>query len=122
KAPARLHLTTFLPGRPDAPSQLLLHPKIEQQLTADVRTVADWLKAAGYATACIGKWHLGGKGSLPTDRGFDVYFPGQPSTKPSETEGGKGEYELTGAAEKFLDISKDRPFFLYLAHNNPHVP
>src|SRR4051812_50145614 len=32
KAPARLHLTTFLPGRPDCPSQKLLHPKINQQL------------------------------------------------------------------------------------------
>src|SRR5689334_19331865 len=32
KAPARLHLTTFLPGRPDCPSQKLLHPKIDQQL------------------------------------------------------------------------------------------
>src|SRR5947209_16977913 len=32
KTPARLHLTTFLPGRADAPSQLLLHPDINQQL------------------------------------------------------------------------------------------
>src|SRR5438093_5563041 len=31
KAPARLHLTTFLPGRPDCDSQKLLHPKINQQ-------------------------------------------------------------------------------------------
>src|SRR5262249_6401805 len=38
KTPASLHLTTFLPGRPDAPSQLLLHPKIEQQLTHDEKT------------------------------------------------------------------------------------
>jgi arylsulfatase A-like enzyme len=122
KAPARLHLTTFLPGRPDAPSQLLLHPKIAQQLPAEERTLADWLKGAGYATACIGKWHLGGKGSLPTDRGFDVFSPGHPNTKPSATEGGKGEYELTEEAEKFIDANKARPFFLYLAHNNPHVP
>jgi arylsulfatase A-like enzyme len=122
KSPARLQLTTFLPGRPDAPSQLLLHPKIVQQLPGDARTVAEWLKEAGYATACIGKWHLGGQGNLPTDRGFDVYFPGRPNTKPSDTEGGKGEYELTAEAEKFIDSSKERPFFLYLAHNNPHVP
>jgi arylsulfatase A-like enzyme len=122
KSPARLHLTTFLPGRADAPSQLLLHPTIEQQLPRGERTIADWLRAAGYATACIGKWHLGGKGSLPTDRGFDLYFPGHASTKPSDTEGGKGEYELTAAAEKFIEANKDRPFFLYLAHNNPHIP
>jgi arylsulfatase A len=122
KSPARLHLTTFLPGRPDAPSQVLLHPKIEQQLPMTARTIAAWLRMAGYATGCIGKWHLGGKGSLPTDRGFDLYFPGQALTKPSATEGGKGEYELTAQAEKFIDANKGGPFFLFLAHNNPHVP
>ncbi|MBY0523285.1 MAG: sulfatase-like hydrolase/transferase [Gemmataceae bacterium] len=122
KNPARLHLTTFLPGRPDAPSQLLLHPKIEPQLPRDEKTIAELLKPAGYATACVGKWHLGGKGALPTDRGFDIYFPGEANTKPSADEGGKGEYQLTQRAEKFIEENKDRPFFLYLAHNNPHVP
>jgi arylsulfatase A-like enzyme len=122
QTPARLHLTTFLPGRPDAPSQLLLHPRIEAQLSRQAKTVAELLKPAGYATACLGKWHLGGEGALPTDRGFDVYFPGHAGTHPSATEGGKGEYELTARAEKFIEENKDRPFFLYLAHNSPHVP
>ena len=72
KAPARLHLTTFLPGRADAPSQKLLHPKIRQQLPLEEKTLAEQLKAAGYATACIGKWHLGGAGFGPSDQGFDV--------------------------------------------------
>jgi arylsulfatase A-like enzyme len=121
KSPARLHLTTFLPGRPDTPAQLLLHPAIQQQLPAGVRTLADLLKLVGYKSACIGKWHLGGKGSLPTDRGFDLYHPGKALTEPSATEGGKGEYELTKRAEQFIDDNKDGPFFLYLAHNNPHV-
>lgn len=121
QSPARLHLTTFLPGRGDAPSQLLLHPNINQQLPANARTIAEMLRAAGYRTGMIGKWHLGGKGSLPTDRGFDYYHPGQALTKPSATEGGKGEYDLTEKAEKFIEDNKDRPFFLYLCHNNPHV-
>jgi arylsulfatase A len=121
KAPARLKLTTFLPGRPDAVSQLLAHPTIAQQLPTDTRTIAELLRAAGYRSACIGKWHLGGKGALPTDRGFDLYHPGNALTKPSKTEGGKGEYDLTEQAEKFIDDNKDKPFFLYLAHNNPHV-
>src|SRR6266700_3346853 len=60
KAPARLHLTTYLPGRPDCPSQKLLHPVIEQQLPLSEKTLAECLQDAGYATACIGKWHLGG--------------------------------------------------------------
>jgi arylsulfatase A len=120
-SPARLHLTTFLPGRPDTPGQLLLHPAIHQQLPAGVQTLADVLKAVGYHSACIGKWHLGGKGSLPVDRGFDFYHAGQALTEPSASEGGKGEYDLTAQAEKFIDDNKGRPFFLYLAHNNPHV-
>jgi arylsulfatase A-like enzyme len=122
KAPARLHLTTFLPGRPDAPSQLLLHPRIRTELPLEEVTLAERLKAVGYATACIGKWHLGGDGYLPPDQGFDVYVPGQATTVPSESEGGKGEYELTRAAEEFIEKNRERPFFLYLPHNNPHVP
>jgi arylsulfatase A-like enzyme len=120
--PARLHLTTFLPGRPDTPAQLLLHPKIDMQLARKYKTIAEILKSAGYATACLGKWHLGGQGFLPSDRGFNLYFPGHANTKPSATEGGKGEYELTTCAEKWIEDNKDRPFFLYLAHNSPHVP
>jgi arylsulfatase A len=122
KSPARLHLTTFLPGRPDTVAQMLRHPRMNVELPRDVKTLADRLKSAGYASACIGKWHLGNKGNLPTDRGFDVYFPGTANTKPSDSEGGKGEFGLTAQAEKFIDDNKSRPFFLYLAHNNPHVP
>jgi arylsulfatase A-like enzyme len=122
KTPARLHLTTFLPGRPDAASQKLLHPKIRQQLLLEETTLAETLKQAGYATACIGKWHLGGAGFEPQQQGFDVVFAGRPNTTPSATEGGKGEYDLTAAAEKFVIEHRDRPFFLYLAHNNPHIP
>ena len=121
KAPARLHLTTFLPGRADAPSQKLLHPKINQQLPLDEKTLAEYLKSAGYTTALIGKWHLGGKGFLPTDQGFDVYYPGQANTKPSATEGGKGEFDLTRKAEEFIEQNQDKPFFLFLAHNSPHI-
>ncbi len=122
RAAARLHLTTFLPGRGDAPSQLLLHPTIEQQLPRGEKTIAELLHNAGYATACLGKWHLGNTGSLPTDRGFDLYFPGHAQTNPSTEEGGKGEYELTARAEKYLEENKGRPFFLYVAHNSPHIP
>jgi arylsulfatase A-like enzyme len=122
KTPARLHLTTFLTGRPDARSQLLLHPNIDMQLPLAEVTIAESLRGAGYATACIGKWHLGGAGFLPTDQGFDTYFPGTMNTKPSASEGGKGEYELTSVAERFVEANRERPFFLYLPHNSPHIP
>ncbi len=97
KNPARLHLTTFLPGRPDCPSQKLVHPVIRQELPLEETTLAEYLKAAGYATACIGKWHLGGAGFGPREQGFDFYYAGQAVTTPSATEGGKGEYDLDGA-------------------------
>ena len=122
KTPARLHLTTFLPGRPDCVSQKLLHPQIAMQLPLEEVTIAESLKAAGYATACVGKWHLGGKGFGPQEQGFDFVHVGQANTKPSATEGGKGESDLTAAAETFITDNQDRPFFLYLPHNNPHVP
>ncbi len=120
--PARLHLTTFLPGRPDCSAQLLLHPKIAQNLPATSKTIADYLKAGGYATACFGKWHLGAKGHLPTDHGFDLYYPGKANTPPSDLEGGKGEFDLTKQAMQFVETHAKEPFFLYLAHNTPHIP
>jgi arylsulfatase A-like enzyme len=120
--PARLHLTTFIPGRPDAASQKLLHPPMRQQLPLEEKTLAEHLRGAGYATAMIGKWHLGEAGFSPREQGFDVFHAGQATTAPSDVEGGKGEYDLTREAERFIDANRDRPFFLYLAHNNPHIP
>jgi arylsulfatase A len=122
KSPARLHLTNFLPGRADAPSQKLLQPVIAGQLPLEERTVAEILRGAGYATACIGKWHLGGAGFGPKEQGFDLAFAGKAKTQPGETEGSKGEYELTTQAEQWIQQQKDRPFFLYVAHNTPHIP
>ncbi len=122
KSAARLHLTTFLPGRPDAPSQMVLHPQIEQQLPLAEQTLAELLKPAGYVSACIGKWHLGDAGFGPAEQGFDVVFAGHPNTPPTAEEGGKGEFELTAHAEQFLVENRARPFFLYLAHNTVHIP
>ena len=119
--PARLHLTTYLPGRADSSAQAVLHPQMRQELPLLEKTLAEYLKEMGYATACIGKWHLGGAGFFPTNQGFDYYYPGRATTPPSETEGSKGEFELTTEAEKFMEKNRDTPFFLYLAHNSPHI-
>ncbi len=122
KTPARLHLTTFLPGRPDCISQKVLHPEIQMQVPLSVKMLPKYFKEAGYVSAAIGKWHVGGQGFGPIEHGFDVYHPGQANTKPSATEGGKGEYDLTAFAERFMDTNQSRPFLIYLAHNAPHIP
>ncbi len=122
KTPARLRLTTYLPGRTDRISQKVLHPEIQMQVPLAEKMIPRYLKEAGYVSAAIGKWHVGGQGFGPLDHGFDSYHAGQANTKPSATEGGKGEYDLTAAAERFMETHRHRPFFLYLAHNSPHIP
>ena len=54
KSPARLHLTDWLPGRTDRPDQRLLRPNLRQQLPLEEVTLAEKLKAAGYATGHVG--------------------------------------------------------------------
>jgi arylsulfatase A-like enzyme len=122
KSTARLHLTNFLPGRADAPSQKLLQPVIEGQLPLEEVTIAEVLRDAGYATGLFGKWHLGGKGFLPQDQGFQEVVSPPANTPPSELEGGKGEYAITRAAMDFIRRHREQPFFCYIPHNNPHIP
>ncbi|MDA1041366.1 MAG: sulfatase-like hydrolase/transferase [Planctomycetota bacterium] len=104
-------------------------------------TFADRMRAAGYRTGMVGKWHLGTKpGQQPLDRGFDEFFgflrgsswylpqPGQKSIA-QILEGRKpipvGGY-LTDAfgerAVRFITENHAKPFFLYLAFNAPHSP
>ena len=140
KYPARLHLTDWLPGRADRPSQKLLRPKFLQHLPLEEVTLAEALKPLGYVSASIGKWHLGGPDYSPEKQGFDLnvggcdkgsppsyFFPYKNRTfsLPGLEEGREGEYltdRLTDEAEKFLQKNRDRPFFLYLAHYAVHIP
>jgi len=99
-------------------------------------TIADALRAAGYATACVGKWHLGHLPQyLPTRHGFDEYFgiPYSNDMKPCPLLDGEVQIEepavqatltrrYTERAIGFIERAARRPFFLYFAHTFPHVP
>jgi arylsulfatase A-like enzyme len=145
KYPARLHLTDWLPGRGDLPAQRLARPVIKQQLPLEEVTLAEKLKAAGYVTAHVGKWHLGGEGFEPEKQGFDYNIAGDHTGTPmsyfapfgGKDKAGKqrfmrgleqakdGEYltdRLTTEAEKIIEANKDKPFFLYFAHYAVHTP
>ncbi len=100
------------------------------ELPLDKTTVAQSLKAAGYATAMFGKWHLGNDGNHhPGKRGFDEAIVSMGAhfdfnTNP-KTEYPKGQYLadfLTDHAVDFIKRHKDVPFFLYLPHFAVHSP
>ncbi|MEZ4896586.1 MAG: sulfatase [Saprospiraceae bacterium] len=70
-------LTGRLPVRNGMTSRInrVLFPDSKNGLPAEEVTLAEQLKKAGYATACVGKWHLGSKEQyLPTNNGFDYYY------------------------------------------------
>ncbi|WP_299533956.1 sulfatase [Ulvibacterium sp.] len=153
-------LTGRLPVRSGMSSNKsrVLFPNSVNGLPASEITLAEQLKKVGYATACIGKWHLGHKEQyLPTNNGFDYYF-GIPYSNDMDFEGKKG-YKQTVSDNDFIDTedfnvpllrntkiierpadqntitkryaqetvdfikkNKDEPFFVYLAHNLPHIP
>jgi uncharacterized sulfatase len=107
------------------------------RLPADEITLAEALHAGGYATAMVGKWHLGDVSpSLPNDLGFEHYFGVLHSNDmaplplwrdgeiveahPIDQRRLTGRY--TEEAVAFLEAERERPFFLYVAHTFPHVP
>jgi arylsulfatase A-like enzyme len=100
------------------------------KLPLDRVTVADALKARGYATGMFGKWHLGqDPDHHPGKRGFDSAIESMGkhfafrTSPPTPTR--PNEYLadfLTDQALAFIDRNKDRHFFLYLPHFGVHVP
>jgi len=137
KYPARLGLTSHLQGAHRLHYSRVIPPPVQLQLPLAEVTLAEMLRSAGYRTAAIGKWHLGGEGFLPSAQGFDVavggdtagstnsfFFPEWKKKIPLEGTR-EGEYltdRLTDLAVQFIRESKDRPFLLYLPHYAVHVP
>lgn len=121
----------------------VLFPHAQLGLNPAEVTVAEVLKAKGYATSCIGKWHVGDAPAfLPTHQGFDEYYGipysndmrirrgdkvGPPILRGEEVVEHPADQDMltehyTREAVKFIDQHRQSPFFLYLAHAWPHVP
>jgi arylsulfatase A-like enzyme len=134
KSPARLHLTDWIPGH-GRPFARLTIPDWTQHLPLEEVTLAERLKTRGYATASIGKWHLGGPEYYPEKQGFDVNIAGTDAGSPRSyfspykiatlPDGPKGEFlpeRLTNEAIKFIEDHREQPFFIYLPHYAVHMP
>jgi arylsulfatase A-like enzyme len=134
KYPARVRVTDWIPGQmPENPK--LIVPDFTKYLSLEEASLARVFKKAGYATASIGKWHLGGEEYYPEKHGFDINIAGTHSPgvatyfAPYKTatlpDGPDGEYvtdRLGEEAVRWLDANKDKPFFLYLPHFAVHTP
>ena len=122
----------------------VLFPVARKGLNPNEITIAEVLKQRGYATACIGKWHLGDQPQfLPTNQGFDYYF-GIPYSNDMGSRQGTNRPPLplvrnetvieapadqntltkryTEQAIDFIKANKDKPFFIYLPHTMSHTP
>lgn len=128
-------------------SLMLMHPAkgrlidvpYLKNLPTSEYTLASALKDNGYATWHVGKWHLGGTGSLPQDHGFEVNIGGchvgspgsggyfSPWTIPAlqDAQAPDGTYLTDYLTDQAIDLIKkrdDRPFFLNLWHYCVHIP
>lgn len=135
--PARIGLTDFLGGKRSPDDSTLRPASYVKHLPLTLTTLPALLRAQGYATAAIGKWHLGGADAPPTVFGFDVSLG-------SEMGGGVAGYfgpkwragnvlvpkddneyltdRLTDEACGYIRAQAGHPFFLYLSHFAPHIP
>ena len=121
--------------------ELLLTPQNALWMELEEVTLAEVLRSAGYATAHIGKWHLGPEPWYPTQQGFDVNIGGcdygEPPTyfspfstrrlkaPPGLPEKAPNQYLTDREADEavqFIRANHDQPFFLYLAHYAVHTP
>jgi len=111
-------------------------------LPPDEITVAEMLRKAGYVTGMIGKWHLGmSEAYMPWHQGFDEFFGVNTSnddynfflyeSKGSDYHRFPGKVDQTRLTQqynahalRFIEehANQSKPFFLYFAHSEPHVP
>jgi arylsulfatase A-like enzyme len=141
--PARLHLTDWITGH-KRPYARLAVPDWNMRMEHERTTLPEALKAGGYDTVFLGKWHLMPIGEAdfdqhdPTGHGFDINIGGrewgQPKGKgiyfspfdmPNLDDGEPGDFltdALTDAAIDFLDAERNEPFLLYFSYYTLHSP
>lgn len=121
----------------------VLIPRNKRGMNPEEVTIAEVLKEKGYATACIGKWHLGDQPPhLPTHHGFDYYYGIPYSNDMAQERRGdpplplvRGETVIEAPADQatltkryteevisFIESHQSEPFFIYLPHTFPHLP
>ncbi len=124
------------------PDGLVLRPVSQNGLNPKEITIAELFKGQGYATACIGKWHLGDQTPfLPTRQGFDYYL-GIPYSDDMVARESRPEWpplplmenekvidapvdrnlltkRYTERTVRFIEEHRERPFFIYLPHAMP---
>ena len=123
-------------------------PTSDSGISHNEYTLAEMLKDNGYKTGIFGKWHLGSKKEFfPTNHGFDEFYgilysndmwrwhPEYPEGYPQDlllyrNENALKEIidqsnltkDITTESINFIEKNKGNPFFLYIAHPQPHVP
>jgi arylsulfatase A len=134
--PQRLSLDWIPNEKPNGDDAHVMYALSRHGLNPDETTIAELLKARGYVTAMLGKWHLGDAPPfLPTRQGFDSFFGTAYSNdmKPMVLMRDEKVVEdpmdqdtlierYTDESVKFIKANKEKPFFLYFAHNMPHRP
>ncbi|MCP4593017.1 MAG: sulfatase [bacterium] len=125
RTPAALHVTTPGGGRSQYPRKLLTPSQPRTKIQPSETTIAEALKKAGYATAHLGKWHMG-QDNGPGKNGFDVHDGTTENAGPGVLEDPNPK-DIFGITERALDFMTAHartgtPFYLQLSHYAVHGP
>jgi arylsulfatase A-like enzyme len=120
KTPAELHMTTPGRGRVQPWNKLAAPPPVTELPTSET-TIAEALKKEGYATAHLGKWHMGRVS--PGQHGFDVHDGATANgSEEGDADNPKDIFGITDRAVQFMTQHRDGPFYLQLSHYAVHSP